>query len=126
MQWRIYYADGSTYSDEQGSVECAPGTGVEVILQRSASAGVERLYYKHFYVWSHPYACWLPIGDQRAPGDGNFGLVHYLAAPGWKKVISGETLPYEAFERILSRALRDPDFQGKSAILPTEEGAPQR
>ena len=66
--WRIFYADGSTYSDEDGPVENAPGAGVEVVLQRSRAAGVERLYYKHFYVWSERYACWLPIGDQRAPG----------------------------------------------------------
>lgn len=125
MAWRIYYADGTTYSDEDGPVECAPGVGAQVVLQRSKTVEVERLYYKHHYVWSHQYGCWLGLGDQRAPGDGLFGLVHYLMTPGWKKVVSGESLPYEVFERILERALRDPDFAYKSAILPTEEGAPR-
>jgi hypothetical protein len=125
LTWRIYYSDGSTYSSEDGPVELAPTVGVQVVLQYSRAAQVERLYYKHFYVWSAQYDCWLPIGDQRAPGDGHFGLVHYLMTPGWKKVLNGESLPYEAFERVLDRAVRDPDFQNKSAILPTEEGAPR-
>ena len=125
MRWRIYYCDGTTFSDEAGPAEPAPCDGVMVVVQRDLTAEIERLYYKHFYVWSTRYDCWLGLGDQRAPGDGHHGLYSYLRQPGWKKVLNGETVPYHVFTRVLDRAINDPDFPPKSAILPTEEGAPR-
>lgn len=125
VHWRIYYDDGSTYSNVDGPVERAPCLGVMVVVQRDRTVEVERLYYKHFYVWSHEYDRWLGLGDQRAPGDGHFGLYDYLTQPGWKKVLAGRTVPYDLFSRILDRAQQDPDLRLKSAILPTEEGAPR-
>lgn len=125
MRWRIYYDNGSTYSDEDGPVEHAPCNGVMVVVQLDPTVGIERLYYKHFYVWSHEFGRWLGLGDQRAPGDGHWGLFDYLARPGWCKVTAGRTVPYDVFAAILDRAQRDPAFQAKSAILPTEEGAPR-
>jgi len=122
MTWRVYYDDGSTYA---GPVELAPCDGVMVVIQHDAVVGVERLYYKHFYAWSTEHQRWLGLGDQRAPGDGHWGLHDYLRQPGWKKLIAGRTVPYEVFTAILDRAQRDPDFAGKNAILPTEEGAPR-
>lgn len=122
MRWRVYYDDGRTYD---GPVELAPCDGVQVVVQQDQTAGVERLYYKHFYVWSFEFSRWLGLGDQRAPGDGHWGLFDYLRRPGWKKIIAGRTVPYHTFSLILDIAQRDPDFQMKSAILPTEEDAPR-
>lgn len=121
--WRIYYDDGSTYSDADGPVELAPCTGVLVIVQRDPRVGVVRWFHKHHYAWDH--AQWLGLGDERAPGDGLWGLVDYLSRPGWKKVLSGRTVPYAAWTSVLNQAMTDPDFQDKSALLPTEERPPR-
>jgi len=121
-RWRIYYDDGSTYSDTDGPVELAPCDGVLVVVQHDPDVGVERLFYKHFYCWSVEHQRWLGVGDERAPGDGHWGLFDYLRRPGWKKFVAGRTVPYSLWARVHAAAISDPDFQMKSALLPTEEG----
>lgn len=123
MNWRIYYDDGSTYSDDDGPVENAPCDGVIVVAQRDLDVGVERLFFKHFYAWSD--GRWLGLGDQRAPSDGHWGLFDYLRRPGWKKFVAGRTVPFAVFSSVLERAMSDSDFEAKTALLPTEERPPR-
>lgn len=78
--WRIYYADGSTF---EGRPEDAPGVGVIVIAQHDPHSGRELLHgdgprVVDWYWWED--GSWL-CGDMA-------GLVQYLGAPGWKKVLA--------------------------------------
>lgn len=120
MKWRIYYDSGETYSDVDGAITNAPCDGVQVVVQFDPDVGVERLFYKHFYVWSWEHQRWLGLGDQRAPSDGHWGLFDYLRQPGWKKIVAGRTVPYSVFSKVLEKAVQDPDFAVKSAYLPDE------
>lgn len=104
-EWRIYYADGSTYD---GVVERAPGDGVVGIVRRDVDPadfpytnGRELLYGKDHYWWSV---------DRWLGGD-SYGRDDYLRQPGWKKVIAGRTLPRVQFESVKQRMETDPEFQ---------------
>lgn len=118
MRWRIYYQDGSTYSDVDGPVEHAPCDGVQAIVQRDATVGREVLALKHFYAWDVDR--WRGLGDQVGGGDAGYGLFVYLRRPGWKKIVAGETVDYAVYSRCKHAADTDPDFPPKSALLPTE------
>lgn len=107
--WRVYYADGSTFD---GDVEQAPGVGVIGIVRRDVAPadypytnGRELLYGKDHYWW---------VGDRWLGGD-SYGRDDYLRSPGWKKVIAGRTVPRVQFEAVKQRMETDPDFPQMSA-----------
>jgi hypothetical protein len=51
MLWKIYYADGSTFSHEDGLPEEAPLDGVIVIVDHDKD-GIRRYNYdRDFYIW---------------------------------------------------------------------------
>jgi len=110
LSWRIYYTSGSTYD---GAPEDAPERGVQCIVHDAAETGRTILSRFDFYCW-HP--------DRAIPWDGHdiFGLWDYLAAPGWKRVIFGESIPNEDFAAIHEQAEQDPDFPARSAHQPGE------
>lgn len=55
IQWRIYYADGSTFDSSQGEPWEAPATRVLIILVRDpdASGGVTRVQDGEYYTWKN-------------------------------------------------------------------------
>lgn len=108
--WRIYYADGSTVSDVESTVDAVGTRGVQVIAQYHPEAGRE-LLCKHDYYW------W--TGSRWFGGD-QFGLYDYLASPGMKKVVFGRTVPTEVFGTIVKKAADDPELPLKTAKLQTE------
>ncbi|MHC4240156.1 MAG: hypothetical protein ACYSUC_10445 [Planctomycetota bacterium] len=104
-KWRIYYDDGTTYSDEDGPVENVPGLGVQTIIKPDNKVGREILSHQDFY--------WYEKGQWLA-GD-VWGLWDYLQRSGWKKVILGRVIPKEEFDLIYDLALADEGFPQKSA-----------
>lgn len=109
--WRIYYADGTTFSSDDGTPEDAPGLGVVVIPQSDPDVG--RMMMAR---WDH--YCW--HGDQWW-GHDIVGLIDCLALPGLNRVIHGRTVSQEDYRAIYQRALDDPDFVPKSGTLPAFE-----
>lgn len=83
-KWRIYYANGSTYSDLDGPPEFAPVRGVISIAM-----------IPHVPTWN---------------GGDLYGRIQYELEPGWKKVLWGQTVPNRDFVKISGRAADDPDF----------------
>jgi hypothetical protein len=110
MQWRIYYSDGSTCSDEDGPIELAPGEGVVVIAMADAEIGRELVCGKDFYYWEH--GRWWDA-DQ-------YGRDDYLRRPGWKKTIAGRNVPRETYRALCKRATDEPGLPPKSARSPRE------
>lgn len=58
MRFRIYYADGSTYSDGDGSPYDAPNRGVEVVCQEENTEKGWGMMRGHT-AWDS-YLCWWP------------------------------------------------------------------
>lgn len=96
MWWRIYYADGTRFTDEDGTPYDAPARGVVVIVQADAE-NVFRTVTHDFYIrqaWG-----W--------EGCDIFGLWDYLADCGAKTVKFGRTLKNADYERVFQRALAE-------------------
>lgn len=111
VTWRVHYADGSTYDDESGPVEDAPGLGVVIVAQADLDAGRELLHRKDYYYWERGrwFGCDL------------FGLWDYLARSGPRKVIAGRNTTYREYAALFDRARLDPDLPAKTALLIGEE-----
>jgi hypothetical protein len=105
LEWRIYYGNGSTYSNEDGPLEEAPGPGVQVIVASDETVGRYLLHRQDNYWWT---------GQEWLGGD-RFGLWDYLQRSGWKKVLFGRMITDSQFREIFDTALNDPDFPRKSA-----------
>ena len=99
ITYRIFYADGSTYSSADGPVEDAPGLGVVVVLIQPDEG-------ESFVIVGHDFYCW--HADQgRWWGADQAGLWDYLQRPGWRKVILGRTVSNGDYGRIHAQAMRD-------------------
>jgi len=109
MEWKVYFGDGSTYSDEDGPIEEIPKRDCQVIAKKDEETGFYVLsgrdYYWYDEEWYH--------GDK-------FGLYDYLIRPGFKLVLFGRTLSNQEFSDILQRARDDPDLPNKSAYKRSE------
>ncbi len=82
MRWRIYYADGTTYSDRQGEPFYAPPNDVQVVCREiKAAPGFQALRGNDAYYW-RPDVGWNPC-DQAGLWD---YLLNYC---GPKAVIFG-------------------------------------
>lgn len=113
MNWRIYYDDGSTFDDTQGSPADAPGYGVLVILIADPDVGHMTLHSFDYYVFRE--GLWLGVDT--------FGLIdqilnNFTLLGG---VVAGRTVSPQHFRVLLKWAERDPDFAPKSAYRPTIE-----
>lgn len=105
MNWKIYYADESTYSDEDGSIGNAPGDGVLVIVEKDSLVG-RSIYSNTDWYWRLENQWW---------GGDIDGMKYYLRQPGLKKVLEGAAVPNHMWKRIFRQALEDKDFPRKSA-----------
>jgi len=111
VDWRIYYGDGSTYSDDDGPPELAPKRDVQTIAQRNELVGRRIERGDNFYVWT----------DHGWRGCDQFGMFDYLIQPGTKVVLFGRSLSDNEYRNVLGRACKDPDLPAKSAVLEDEK-----
>jgi hypothetical protein len=111
VDYRIYYGDGSTYSDEDGPADQAPKRNVQTIAQRNDLVGRRIERGDNFYVWT----------DHGWRGCDQFGLYDYLIEPGFKVVLFGRSLPDAEYRAVLGRACKDPGLPAKSATSEDEK-----
>lgn len=109
MEWKIYYGDKTTFSNEDGLPEDTPATNVQVIVQTNAIVGRELLSGKDFY---------LRRGEEWIGVD-LAGLLDQLMAMGVLKC--GRTLTHAEWNGVNQMALADSDFPRKSARFPSEK-----
>ena len=105
IQWRIYYADGSTFDSSQGSPWDAPATRVLVIPHRDpqASGGVSRASDGDYYLWKLDK--WFAVTYD--------ALMFYWFIekyPHRKACLAGETVDTETWVATVKRASTDKDF----------------
>jgi hypothetical protein len=104
MLWKVYYGDGTTFSDEDGKPSQAPALDVQIILVRdddpNSALGRYPVHRFDYYWWDEPD--WF--------GGDLFGLFDYLSRPGDKRVLFGRTISNARHQEIVDRALADPDL----------------
>ena len=109
LEWRIYYGDGSTFSNEDGEPQFAPAMNVQVIVVKDTADTINnvgrRLWFGRDYYW------W---DDGEWIGGDHFGLYDYLQRPGWRRVLFGRSVPARRFIETRRKALADPDFPAYS------------
>jgi len=110
VRWRIWYGDGSCYSDRDGSPFDAPALDVQVIVQVDPQTGRYNQSGSDYYVWD----------GETWRGVDIFGLFDYLIRPGARTVKFWRTIPNEQYRHINNLAEADPDFPPRSAYRPGE------
>ncbi|MHA2266120.1 MAG: hypothetical protein ACXAEN_27310 [Candidatus Thorarchaeota archaeon] len=109
--WKIYYSDGSTFSDQDGTPWRAPGLDVQVIVLEDEQNGWMIQAHDDYYIW-----------DDRGDGARWWGvdraaLDEYLFYyPGHKCALMGRRISSKEFDKIYERASNDPDFPKKTAF----------
>ena len=110
MRWKIFYGDGSDYTDQDGPPELAPKRNVQTIAVANDLVGRRIERGNDFYI----------LTDHGWRGCDQFGLFDYLIDPGAKIVLFGRSLATAEYRAIFDRASRDPYLPAKSAMLPEE------
>lgn len=112
LDWRIYYADGSTFDNLQGTPANSPDRGVIVIVYNDRidhlnTIGRICLNLWDWYFWRED--------DREWYGCDSLSVTHYFRQ--YARVISclrtGETLPTPKYKAIMERATNDLDFSLK-------------
>lgn len=95
-RWRIYYGDGTTYSDRDGGPEFAPAINVQVIAREKACpSGFGLMFGKDAYVWR----------GREWHGVDWLGFMDYIQNhQGWQKILSGRSIFDEDHQAVLARA----------------------
>lgn len=118
--WRVFYADGDTFDDGDGPPEAAPARGVIAVVSPDPRVGRIVDAGQDYYCWRDDAGTFYGM-DQT-------GLWDYLAAPGWKRVLFGRSIPPAEYRAIYRQAVTDADFPAKSAWAQPPEretGRPQ-
>ena len=110
IEWRIFYGDGSTFSNNDGAPGDAPAWDVQVIVQVDPITGRYNQTGDNYYVWR---GRWVGV-DQ-------VGLIDYLAHEAPSVVRFGKTVGNEQHRRVLEVAEADPDFPSRSGWKPDEK-----
>jgi hypothetical protein len=117
MDWRIYYGDGTTYSQADGGLADAPALDVQAIVVPDDEVGRVVLTRHDYY--------WFESAGRPGPGwwGGDlFGLFDFLMRSGLVKF--GRSIPTAQFREVYRRAVEDPGFPRKSAIKEGERRPP--
>jgi hypothetical protein len=104
IRWRVYYGDGTTFSDQDGLPEDAPTTNVMCCAWYDED-NRRRLAHAADYYW---------FEDGRWYGSDLFGLWDYLARPGLKIVKFGRMIGDLQFREVMSTAMNDLPLEGAS------------
>lgn len=105
LQWRIWYADGSTFSNLEGEPWEAPANRVLLIRQRDpqATGGTSRVQGKDYYLWKN--GKWLEVTYD--------ALIFYWFIEKFdhpRACLAGEMVDNDAWVSIVKAAMADPDF----------------
>jgi hypothetical protein len=105
--WKIFYVDGSTFSNEDGNPEDASGFGVIAVVQEDEQVGVLVHQMKDFYCFDEAFGGWAAMDE--------FGLAQYIGKPGLKVIKLGEVMETAKYLEIIDSIRDDPDLPAKSA-----------
>lgn len=113
FRWRIWYGDETIFDARNGTAYEAPARNVQLITNANQDHGWYACRVNDYY-WYRPET------DSWMGGD-IFGLFDYLIEPGVKRVLFGRTIADDVYDRIFSKALKDPDLPTKTGWRPDEQ-----
>jgi len=116
VKYKLFYADGSVYTDEDGPPENAPARGVMVAVQADDTVGLELVKGSDYYVYRPDGGGWFGVDI--------FGLWDYLLDPGLKVVKFGRTINNKEYSDIIKQAMEDDYLPDKSGWLGRRERRP--
>ena len=96
--WRIYYADGSVFTDADGTPWDAPRTGVQAIAQPNERVGWSILHSADSYYWEEEYT-WNKA-DEYTKWD-------HLIRAKYPLLIFGRMMGWDAYQEVLKRVKAD-------------------
>lgn len=106
LKFKIFYGDGTTYSNKNGPPERAPKRNVQLITVEDDVIGRRIEATNDYYAYtSHGWR-----------GCDRFGLFDYLIEPGVKLVLFGRSLSDVEYKTIRDKAVKDDYLPAKSAI----------
>lgn len=111
IAWRIYYGDGSTFSDADGSPFAAPRSNVQVIIERDARVGWRWISGYDYFVLDPERGGWRETNE--------FGLFDYLQRAKQPLVLFGRWLTDAEWHRLFTRVKSD--LGPKDGWLVTED-----
>jgi len=113
VKWKIWHADGSTFSNLDGGPEDAPSYGVQVIAQRDGDPGASNVgrVLLHLHDWYY----YRTDTEEWCGGDLLGLLDQLLSRSPIIAVCQGRLIPKARFNEIYQAAKADPDFPPKSA-----------
>lgn len=100
-RFKIWYDDGTTYTDADGPAELAPKRGVQAIAQSDPNCGRTLCRADDFYIYQDY------DGIAGFQGVDQFGLHDYLIEPGYKLVFFGRTIGNQEYRKILATVNAD-------------------
>ncbi len=105
LQWRIYYDDGSTFDNLQGTEDKAPPFGVQCVVQLDAEgASRDRLQGPDYYIMTET-GRWIGC-DLTGILD---RLINRIPFSG---LLVGRWIELTAYHEVTHKAARDRDFLG--------------
>ena len=114
VQWRIYYGDGLTYSNEDGPISSSCPFNVQAIVQADEDVGRQVLNGFDWYIYKT--GRWYGVLDIPSLLD---QVVHDLGQINVVRM--GRIIPSHKYREIMQVALRDEDFPRKSAVSKFEK-----
>ena len=117
--WVIWYADGSSFTSQDGPPEAAPRVGVQVVCMRDDRVGFIPWFNDHFYCWQKDTAgvgYWTPHDYD--------GMTHYMDTVTPAIRLRGYTIPDSDFQEIYARAIADSRMPPRSGRDVREKAPP--
>ena len=111
-RWKIFYGDGSTFTDKDGRLELVPKCNVQGIAVEDDTLGRRIESSEDFYIWTPENGGWR--------GANHFRMAEYLMEPGYKLVLFGRTLDDMDFRKLWDRISRDTYLPPKSGFTRKE------
>jgi hypothetical protein len=107
MKWKVFYIDGSSFSNMDGVPQDAPGWGVLAVAQEDETVGVLVHQGNNYYVFDEQYDGWYGLDDN--------GFAQYVARSGLKIVKLGESMSTERYKTMIKEIRENPNLPAKSA-----------
>lgn len=100
--WKIYFADGTTFSNTDGPPELSPGLGVICVLSYDEDQRRKISHAEHYYSFNFEIGRWFAHDA--------CGLWQYLSSPGVKVVRFGTFAGELVYRSVMLAAQQDPEF----------------
>ena len=110
LKYKIFYANGQTYCDEDGPVNEAPKAGVMMVVVEDAEVG--RVIEQGGPYWVYDGFRWTNVNEA--------GLHMYMFSPGWKLVLYAQAVPDNHYRNFLAVATSDTYLPPKTAETESE------